>query len=244
MTFTSDLTIDEILLVEQAGFEPVELVMGASYFHVGYQSLIWKQNEELLPLSRVMYEARHQAMTALDQQTRAARADGVVAVRLEVELSGHEAEFVAIGTAVRRRDGQGAAFHTAAGAPFTCSLSGEDFWALIHAGMRPVSLAMGVCVYHVANQSIAQWFRQVASNVEHEGFTQGLYTARETAMERMQAEAQAAGATGVLDVQVTEQGWSWHSHVMELLAVGTAVAPMPQGFAAEPTQVQPVVMVR
>jgi hypothetical protein len=34
--FTSDLTIDELLLVEEVGFEPVELVLGTSYFHTGW----------------------------------------------------------------------------------------------------------------------------------------------------------------------------------------------------------------
>ena len=39
--FTSDLSIDEILLVEEAGFEPVELVLGSAYFNVGWQNAPW-----------------------------------------------------------------------------------------------------------------------------------------------------------------------------------------------------------
>jgi hypothetical protein len=35
--FTSDLTIDEFLLVEQAGFEALGLVLGSSIYHVGFQ---------------------------------------------------------------------------------------------------------------------------------------------------------------------------------------------------------------
>ena len=35
--FTSDLTVNEYLCVEKAGFEPVGLVVGSSIYHVGYQ---------------------------------------------------------------------------------------------------------------------------------------------------------------------------------------------------------------
>ena len=35
--FTSDLSVNEYLCVEKAGFEPVGLVVGSSIYHVGYQ---------------------------------------------------------------------------------------------------------------------------------------------------------------------------------------------------------------
>ena len=34
--FTSDLSINEFALLLGAGFEPIELVMGVSVYHVGY----------------------------------------------------------------------------------------------------------------------------------------------------------------------------------------------------------------
>jgi uncharacterized protein YbjQ (UPF0145 family) len=226
LSFTSDLTIDEVLLVEEAGFEPVDLVMGSSYYHVGYQYAPWSQNQELTDLSRLMILARHDALRAVHEQVAACGADGVVGVRLDIEREGHHAEFTAVGTAVRRRDGKGAAFRAARGVPFTCDLSGEDFWALIRGGFRPVSLVMGACVYHVAHQGLGAWLGQIGTNVEHVPFTQGLYDARELAMERMQGEAQQAGASGVVAVDVHEGHYGWDAHVIEYFAVGTAVAPI------------------
>ncbi len=35
--FTSDLTVNEFLLIKQAGFEPLGLVMGSSIYHIGFQ---------------------------------------------------------------------------------------------------------------------------------------------------------------------------------------------------------------
>src|SRR5438105_3152536 len=96
--FTSGLSIDELLRVEEAGFEPLELVLGSSYFHIGWSGAAWTANQELGDISRMMLHARHLAMARLTEQAQAVGADGVVAMRLEMEREGHHAEFVAMGT--------------------------------------------------------------------------------------------------------------------------------------------------
>jgi uncharacterized protein YbjQ (UPF0145 family) len=56
-------------------------------------------------------------------------------------------------------------------------------------------------------------------------FTQALYDARELAMERMQSEAEALEAEGIVGVTLTEGNHGWSSHVLEYFSVGTAVTP-------------------
>jgi uncharacterized protein YbjQ (UPF0145 family) len=227
MTFTSDLSIDEVLLIEEAGFEPLQLCLASSYFHIGWQYSSWSRNQELDDISSMMLRARHLAIDRLLHQADVAGADGVVGMRLEIEREGHSAEFTAMGTAVKRRAGDGARWRDGQGRPFTCDLSGVDFWALVRGGFRPVSLAHGVCVYHVAHQSLGGWLSSVGQNQEMPAFTQGLYEARELAMERMQAEARSAGATaGIVAVDAREGSHGWDSHVIEFVAVGTGVAPI------------------
>ena len=63
-------------------------------------------------------------------------------------------------------------------------------------------------------------------NVEMTNFTQALYDARELAMERMQAEAQAVQAQGIVGVQLVEKSHGWGSHTIEFLAIGSAVIPI------------------
>ncbi|HEY1955070.1 MAG TPA: heavy metal-binding domain-containing protein [Polyangiaceae bacterium] len=226
MAFTSDLTIDEVLLIEEVGFEPVELVMGSSYFHIGWQPTLWNTNMELGDVTAMMTNARYLALERMVQHAVGASADGVVGVRLEVEREGHNAEFTVIGTAVRRRGDDRARWRQNGDRPFTCDLSGGDFWALVRAGFRPVAFAFGVCVYHVAHQSLGQWFSSVGQNCEMPQFTQGLYDARELAMGRMQASALAAGASaGLVGVSVDEGSHGW-GHVIEMIAIGTGVAPI------------------
>jgi uncharacterized protein YbjQ (UPF0145 family) len=200
-------------------------VLGSSYFHIGWQYAPWTTNMELQQASALMLSARITAIKRMLAQATAFRADGVVGMRIDIEREGHHAEFTAIGTAVRRREGDGAKWHDRHGRPFTCDLSGVDFWALVRGGFRPVSLAHGICVYHVAHQTLGGWFSSTGQNMEMPTFTQGLYDARELAMARMQWEAQEAGATaGLVGVSVREGSHGWGSHIIEFVSVGTGVS--------------------
>ena len=177
-------------------------------------------------LSQAMYEARELAMTRMEEEADQLGADGIVGVRLDIgryEWGEHLAEFIAIGTAVKHREGE---LHRAPnGRPFTSDLSGQDFWTLLASGHRPVGLVMGSCVYHVAHQGMFAAMRQVGQNVEMPNFTQALYDARELAMERMQNEAEELQAEGIVGVQLQERSHGWGSHVIEFFAVGTAIVP-------------------
>jgi uncharacterized protein YbjQ (UPF0145 family) len=177
-------------------------------------------------LSEAMYTARELAMTRMEEEADQLGADGIVGVRLDVgryEWGENMAEFIAIGTAIKHRGGE---LHRAPnGRPFTSDLSGQDFWILLQTGHRPVGLVMGSCVYHVAHRGMFQALRQAGQNVELPNFTQALYDARELAMERMQAEAEAVTAEGIVGVELAERNHGWGSHVIEFFAVGTAIVP-------------------
>ncbi len=224
--FTSDLSVNEFLLVRRAGFDPLGLVIGSSIYHIGYQRGSWNQNQELPVLSQAMYAARELAMTRMEAEADALGADGIVGVRLDVsryEWGENLAEFIAVGTAIRHREGE--SHRTARGKPFTSDLSAQDFYLLRAAGYSPVALVMGSCVYHVAHQTMRQAWKTLNTNIEMENFTQSLYEARELAMERMQHEATQEGAQGIVGVQIKEASHGWESHIIEYLAIGTAVTP-------------------
>ena len=235
--FTSDLSVNEYLLVKAAGFEPLGLVVGSSIYHLGFQFNTFRQDIEVTVLSQAMYQARELAMTRMEQEAAALGADGIVGVRLEItfrEWGAHMAEFIAIGTAVRNRDGRN--LRNARGLPFTSDLSGQDFYNLVQAGYMPVGLVIGSCVWHVAYQGIRQWFKSVGNNIEMANYTQALYTARETAMARMQAEAMSLRAQGVVGAQVHEKQHGWGSHVIEYFAIGTAIVQTRAEHTMQPPQ--------
>ncbi|MCF8564242.1 heavy metal-binding domain-containing protein [Alicyclobacillus tolerans] len=226
--FTSDLSVNEYLLVREAGFEPIGMVMGSSVYHIGVQMGRFGQNMELDKLTQAMYHARELAMSRMEEEANELGADGVVGVRLEInryEWGNDLAEFIAIGTAVAARD-PGVNFRTKRNMPFTSDLSGQAFWTLLKSGYRPLSLVMGTCVYHVAHQGLLKSISQMGQNQEQPNFTQALYDARELAMERMQQEAHEEQAEGIVEVKIKEGSYGWASHVIEFFAVGTAVTAL------------------
>jgi uncharacterized protein YbjQ (UPF0145 family) len=234
--FTSDLTIDEFLLVEQAGFEALGLVLGSSIYHVGFQWQKWSVSQELPVLTRAMYDARELAMTRMEEEADLLGGDGVVGVRLVFKQYAMEEgilEFQAIGTAIRHRERKGS-FRTKDNRPFTSDLSGQDLWKLVRAGYRPVSLAMGACVYHIAHLSFMQTLKQAGRNQEMKVYTEATYAARELALERMQAEAVQRGGSGVVGARVEESNWGWGANAIEFFAVGTAVTRMEGAEDAQP----------
>ncbi|MHB1927968.1 MAG: heavy metal-binding domain-containing protein [Acidimicrobiales bacterium] len=223
--FTSDLSVNEFLLVKRAGFHPLGLVMGSSIYHIGLQRGSWSSSQEMTKLSEAMYNARELAMKRMEEEADQLGADGVVGVRLDIkfyEWGNDSAEFIAVGTAVKAEDGQ--SYRNNQGKPFTSDLSGQDFWTLTQTGYFPLALVMGTCVYHIAHRGIGQAIGQMGRNAELENFTQAMYDARELAMKRMQDEANSLAAAGVVGMRLEEKNHMWGEHTIEFLSIGTAVA--------------------
>jgi uncharacterized protein YbjQ (UPF0145 family) len=313
--FTSDLSVNEFLLVKEAGFEPIGLVMGTSIYQVAPTIPQLPPDQpgcELVDLTRALYHARELAMNRMEEEAETLGADGIVGVRLTVNLStdprriewqqyrvwqkwvkntgfrrpttvpntgyfagwhqlawaqwtqwaknlgwtqipippwarprsqasvqlgANIAEFIAIGTAVRHIGGQ--SYKNVKGKPFQSDLSGQEFWMLIRTGYRPVGFVMGNCVYYVPPALLQAPPQQ---SCELSAYTHALYDARELAIERLQDEAEALGATGVVGVTVAEKQHSWRTdpfnvgnaaltsgELIELFVIGTAVVPTDAG---------------
>src|SRR5258708_31872289 len=180
--FTSDLAVNEFLLVREAGFRPLGLVLGSSIYHVGLQIGRWSKNQELDVLSQAMYHARELAMTRMEVEAKTLQADGVVGVRLDVEMKevgADIAEFIAVGTAVKAEPNGGGGGVTSwrnhKDRPFTSDPSVQDFWTLIRAGYAPLGMVMGSCVYHIAHQRLGARIGNIRRNAGIEQVTPAPY---------------------------------------------------------------------
>ncbi|MHB8452241.1 MAG: heavy metal-binding domain-containing protein [Mycobacteriales bacterium] len=221
--FTSDLSVPEFALLEHTGFVPIEFVMGVSVYHIGFQPPRGLAAGEYTVLTQAMYAARENALARLVAETAKVGGDGVVGVRLGYRRHGEDSlEFSAIGTAIRRADGQ-TGYRRPDGQPFTSHLGAKEFYQLLNVGWYPVAFVLGTCVYHVAVQGLVQTMRQIGQNAELPQWTQGFYDARELAMSRLQGEAERAGATGVVGVTAATSEWVWGGHTLEFFVSGTGV---------------------
>ena len=74
--FSSDLSVNEFLLVRETGFEPLGMVLGSSVYHVGIQIGRWNQSMELTVLTQALYNARELAMGRMLAEAETLGADG------------------------------------------------------------------------------------------------------------------------------------------------------------------------
>ncbi|HLI01972.1 MAG TPA: heavy metal-binding domain-containing protein [Acidimicrobiales bacterium] len=107
---------------------------------------------------------------------------------------------------------------------FTSELTVAEFALLEQLGCQPLGFVMGTSIYHVG------WAQQFRQNCEVQVLSQAMYASRELAMSRMQAEADALGADGVVGVQLEWKGVPWSAEAVEFMAFGTAIRG-PQGSA-------------
>jgi uncharacterized protein YbjQ (UPF0145 family) len=232
--FTSDLSVNEFLLVKETGFHPLGFVMGSSIYHTGIQGRRWSKSQELSKLTEAMYNARELAMTRMEEEADELGADGIVGVRLDVnyyEWGSDAAEFIALGTAVKAEDGK--SYRNKHGKPFTSDLSGQDFAKLALAGWVPAGLVLGISIgsRHDDWLTVTQT-RWTGANSEVHGYTDLVNQTRHDARSQLERDVTRHGADGVvvqeMEVRVRERECPMQEgrrdHIVEATIIGTAIA--------------------
>jgi uncharacterized protein YbjQ (UPF0145 family) len=237
--WTSDLSVNELLISHAVGFEPISQVFGSSIYHMAYALGQWSYNStgEIAHFSQALYQARELALGRLLQEATALGAHGVIGVRLEhreFEWGANLLEFSALGTAVRLRNWPGQLPQ-----PFTSDLSGQEFFKVLHAGYVPVTLAMGCVAYYLYTTWNDEYAKRSWVNQEMAAYTDGVYRARHLAFSRLADDTRRVRADGVVgsDVQMrvrqvtasrsrpaSNEAEAIEDYIVEFFAFGTAIA--------------------
>jgi uncharacterized protein YbjQ (UPF0145 family) len=221
---TSDLSIDETLLLHSVGWEPVDLVFGASIVSVPAGVWNWG-NGEIVQASEAHTKAVEEACRHTERQCSHVKGFGVVGVGVDVAIHPHHIDVRLLGTAVRPTKPNAAEkrqFDTRGG--FISDLSARDFVLLRQAGWAALGLTFGTSFVYAPRRSAGTVLQQKGQNVELTNLTTAMYAARESAMERMQASALSLGGQGVVAVRVNEGPVTFASHSIQFSAIGTAVS--------------------
>jgi uncharacterized protein YbjQ (UPF0145 family) len=221
---TSDLSLDEILLLHSVGLEPVQVVFGIGVISI--LTGVW--NWATGPVSDAhdaFQRAFEEAKETIRSQAHAAGAVGVLGVEVEMQVSYYRYTVVVTGTAVRAFTDDTGHSHFAATyhSPFLCDLSARDFVVLSSAGWYPLDLVAGASYVHAPRRTLGTAMSQSTQNVELTNYTETLYQAREAAMEEMQSHIIQAGGTGLVDAKVIDRPVHFARHVVEFVCYGTAI---------------------
>jgi uncharacterized protein YbjQ (UPF0145 family) len=213
---TSDLSVDEALLLHSIGWEAVDVVFGASV--VSIPPMVWTWGSGVIAeASDAHNQAVRSAAKHLGEQCSGVKGHGVVGVRVEVDVQRHHVDVELTGTAVRPVKGKDT------NSPFVSDLSARDFTLLHNAGWGPIGLAFGASFVYAPRRSAGTAMRQSSQNVELTNFTEAMYAAREAGMEHMQRSALDMGAQGIVAVRVAEGPMWFAHHAIGFTAWGTAV---------------------
>lgn len=225
---TSDLSIDETLLLHGMDYEPVDLVTGVSVVAIPYGTFIvpFGQGDpvSLSNATDALAHAFRSGSERMRKECEAAGGVGVVGVEVEVEVNGPMAAVTLTGTAVRPI-GQ---IPESAKRPFVTDLSVRDFALLERAGWAPIDLVAGAGFVAAPIQGVRQRLAQVGQNVELPVITRALQIAREQAMDQMQTAALAMHAGGIVDVTIIDGPLGHSRHVCAFICYGTAIRLMAQ----------------
>jgi uncharacterized protein YbjQ (UPF0145 family) len=215
---TSDLSIDEEFALHSTGWEPIQLVCGVSLYSIPMGVWNWGQGE-ITYASTAYAQAFAAAIDRIGQECAKVGGRGVVGVHVESTVHRHHVDVALVGTAVRQVGSKG----LSADPIFVSDLSGRDFALLQAAGWMPLGLAVGASFVYAPRRSAGVAIKQKSQNVELTNFTEAMYSARESAMERMQQAAIGLDGTGVVEVKVTEGPMDFARHAVAFTAYGTVV---------------------
>ncbi len=215
---TSDLSIDEEFALHSIGWEPIQLVCGVSLYSVPMGVWNWGQGE-ITYASTAYAQAFAAATERIHRECTKVGGRGVVGVHVDATVHRHHVDVALVGTAVRKIGSKG----LSADQIFVSDLSGRDFALLHAAGWEPLGLAVGASFVYAPRRSAGVAIKQKSQNVELTNFTEAMYSARESAMERMQHAAMGMDGTGVVEVKVTEGPMEFARHAVAFAAYGTVV---------------------
>jgi len=107
---TSDLTCEEMWNLASLGYMPLKLVLGTAVYSLGLVGGVMAMFKgmargEISDLTSLIYEAREHAIGLIRDEARSIGADDVVGITTHIHELGGLIEFMAIGTAVKRRPG-------------------------------------------------------------------------------------------------------------------------------------------
>lgn len=221
LRFSTAADAQQLFCQVDAGFNPLAFVFGNVAYSIGLGgnltgALKQLKRGEVPEYSKIFDDTRHLALTRIVDDAKNHGANAVIGIETTIAPLLGAQEMMMVGTA-----SQHPLLAAYAANPITSDMTNEEMWNMAHLGFLPLRLVMGVSVYSLGLSGGVLAALQSFGGGEVSGLTEILYEAREKALARIEADAEACGADEVVGVKT--RVYDLGGGLVEFMAIGTAV---------------------
>ncbi|MBI5447187.1 MAG: heavy metal-binding domain-containing protein [Gammaproteobacteria bacterium] len=217
MTITTGLSGNEIFCLAQKAYAPGTIVVGNSVHSLGIMGSVGSGLKamlggELQQVTKLIEEGRETAYKRMFQEAVSSNATGITGVTSQLIIHGSNIEFLSIGSVIY-------AVNNADKEKFSTSADGQELYAQLDAGYRPICFAFGNVAYSMGLGRGLLGGLKTLGRGEIKEYSDIFNKTRHLALSRIIAHAGQNKANAVLGIKTTVLPFSG---VNEMLMIGTA----------------------
>lgn len=212
---TTGLSGNEIFCLAKKGYNAGNIVVGNSVHSLGFLGTVGSGLKaalggELEQVTQLIEEGREAALTRMQAEADAHHASGITGVTSELIFHTGTIEFLSIGSVIHATQGNPAKFSTSA--------DGQELYAQLDAGYKPICFAFGNVAYSMGiARGIVGTFKTLGRG-EIKEFSDMFNHTRHLALERIITHAKKQNANAILGIKTTILPFGG---VSEMLMIGT-----------------------
>lgn len=232
MPIMTGLSGNELYCLSLKGLTPGELVIGNAVHSLGFLGGITAgfQNVfggEVSEITSIISEGRHESEQRLIAEAKRHGAHGITGVTSELRTMQGNAEFLSVASCVHDSG------VTVPSVPFSTACNGQELYCILDAGYTPKQFVIGNVAYSVGIVGGLFGGLKTLTRGEIREFSDIFNRTRHAALQRICAEARAAGANAVLGIETRIMPFKG---IHEMLMLGTAAyhPALPASASNEP----------
>jgi uncharacterized protein YbjQ (UPF0145 family) len=218
MAVVTGLSGNEMYCLHRKGLQVGDLVIGNSVFSVGFiggltSGIRTLVGGEVVEITSVVRDGRQKSFARMVAEAERHGGVGITGVTNELVQHVGNVEFLSVGSCVHRENTRVEKLD------FSSSADGQELYCQIDSGFTPVKFVFGNVAYSIGVGGGFLGSLKSLARGEIREFSEVFNTTRHLALQRIQAEAKAAGANAVVGIKtsiIPFQG------MQEMVMIGTA----------------------
>ena len=217
MTITTGLSGNEIFCLAKKNYSPGNIVVGNSIHSLGIIGSVGSGFKamlggELQQITALIEEGRETAYKRMLQEAVTNNATGITGVTSQLIIHGANIEFLSIGSVIHAENNAGKD-------KFSTSADGQELYAQLDAGYRPICFSFGNVAYSMGVGRGLLGGLKTLGRGEIKEYSDIFNKTRHLALNRIIAHARLYNANAVLGIRTTVLPFGG---VNEMLMIGTA----------------------